>query len=69
MTDVEKDDLTDLQKALARHMDNIHKLLAAIADKSGALANDTNPDWGNAGSLGHAEEKLKDIAIFLGCAP
>ena len=69
MTDVEKDDLTDLQKALTRRMDNIHKILAAIADKSGSLANDANPDWGNAGSLSHVEEELKDIAIFLGCAP
>ena len=60
--------MSDLQQSLTTHMDNIHKLLAAIADKSGALANDTNPDWTNAGSLGYVEEELKNVAISLGCA-
>jgi hypothetical protein len=60
------DHMTDLHQSLTDRMAKIHKLLAFIADKSSATANDPLADWGYVGSLGHVAEKLKGIAEFLG---
>jgi hypothetical protein len=58
--------MDELHFTLSLRMAEIHKYLAIIADKAGALGNAPDANWGHAGSLGHVVENLKEEAAFLG---